>query len=56
VREELSSSEKQRASDIATDLSLEYNVVISCFDYLYGAFKTWETPFLMSVRREGIEV
>ena len=56
VRENLTSFEKDRISDISSDLNLKYDVVITYFDYLYEVFKTWETPFLMNVRREGIEV
>jgi len=56
LRENLTSFEKDRISDISSDLNLKYDVVITCFDYLYEVFKTWETPFLMNVRKEGIEV
>jgi len=53
VRENLTSFEKD---NISSDLNLKYDIVITCFYYLYEVFKTWETPLLMNVRREGIEV
>ena len=56
VRESLTSFEKDRISKISSDLNLKYDIVITCFYYLYEVFKTWETPLLMNVRREGIEV
>jgi predicted nucleotidyltransferase len=56
VKEKLTKREKERVSIKATELSLKYDIVISCFTYLYQAYKTWETPFLMNVRNEGIKI
>ncbi|CAD7783017.1 MAG: hypothetical protein KIIPBIDF_01905 [Candidatus Methanoperedenaceae archaeon GB50] len=56
MRKNLTSFEKDRISNISSDLNLKYDIVITCFYYLYEVFKTWETPLLMNVRREGIEV
>jgi predicted nucleotidyltransferase len=56
VKEKLTKKEKDSISIKASELSLKYDIVISCFTYLYQAYKTWETPFLMNVRSEGIKI
>jgi hypothetical protein len=56
VKEKLTKKERARVSIKASELSLKYNTVISCFVYIYQAYETWETPFLMNVRSEGIKI
>lgn len=56
VKEKLTREEKDKISLKASGLSLKHDIVISCFDYIYDAYKTWETPFLMNVRREGTKI
>ncbi|MBA7545586.1 hypothetical protein ES705_37955 [subsurface metagenome] len=54
VREKLTSEEEKKILELSSAISLEYDMVITCFDYPYDAFQSWETPFLMNVRREGV--
>jgi predicted nucleotidyltransferase len=56
VKEKLTKKEKDRVSIKASELSLKYDIVISCFIYIYQAYETWETPFLINVRGEGIKI
>lgn len=56
VNEKLTEKERDKISFIASKISLKYETVISCFDYPLYAFQSWETPFLMNVRREGIRI
>jgi len=53
VRENLTSFEKDRISNISLDLNLKYDIVITCFYYLYEVFKTWETPFFDECEERG---
>lgn len=56
VKEKLTKEEEDKISQMSADMSLEYDVVITCFDYPYDAFQSWETPFLMNVRKEGVKI
>jgi predicted nucleotidyltransferase len=56
IKEKLTKKEKDSISIKASELSLKYDIVISCFAYLYQDYKTWETPFLMNVRSEGLKI
>ncbi len=56
VTERLTEDEKEQLSDIATALSLEYDTLISYFEYYYENFLRDETPFLMNVRKEGVKI
>lgn len=42
-----------RTSGLLGDLSLRYDVVVSCTYVSEASFRTERTPFLMNVRREG---
>ncbi len=44
------------SSDLTASLSLEHDVVISRAFVSKNAFKIRQTPFIMNVRREGIQV
>ena len=46
----------EKTVDATADLSLEYNVVISTAFTSLDNFKSLQTPFLMNVRREGVQV
>jgi len=56
VKEEPTEEEELKISLLTTDMSLTHDIVISCFTYPYDAFQKWETPFLMNIRREGINI
>ena len=56
VKEKLTRKEKERISKITADLSLTYDVVITCFDYLYTDFRDRNSPFLLNVRKEGVAI
>ncbi len=45
-----------RTSDIVSELSLEYDVVISRAFVSKDAFEHGQTPFLLNVRREGVAI
>ena len=56
VKEKLTRKERDGISRISSDLSLTYDIVITCFDYLYTDFKNRNSPFLLNVRREGVAI
>jgi predicted nucleotidyltransferase len=43
-----------RVGDFTTDLSLKYNVVVSCVFIAAKRLQNEETPFLLNVRKEGV--
>lgn len=51
-----SAAEIDRTLDIIADLSLEYNVLVSCVFMDEHHFITRAGPFLRNVRREGVPV
>ena len=46
----------ERTVDLTADLSLEYDIVISTAFTSYESFINLQTPFLMNVRREGVQI
>lgn len=56
VKDKLSLEEREKISDFSSNLSLEHDTVITCFDYPYDDFKHRNTPFLLNIRREGITI
>ncbi len=49
-------AENARISPIASELSLNHDVLISCMIYSESEFRRWNTPLLLNVRREGVLV
>jgi len=49
-------AEYARISPIASEISLKYDVVISCLLYREDEYLRWNTPLLLNVRREGVQV
>lgn len=56
LNSDLSVAEDNKISDITTDLSLKFDVVISCFKIKQEEFIEYQTPFLMNIRNEGLRV
>ncbi|MGC9093201.1 MAG: nucleotidyltransferase family protein [Bacteroidota bacterium] len=56
VREELTKEEKEKIYTTVSNISLENDVVISLIDYPDAIFNSFNTPFLQSVKGEGIEI
>jgi predicted nucleotidyltransferase len=48
--------EIDRMADIFTELNLEHNVLIAVYPVSEGDFKKVESPLLINVRKEGINV
>jgi uncharacterized protein len=46
----------QRTSEITSEISLKYDVVLSRSFARLEDYKTRQTPFLMNVRREGVAI
>ncbi len=51
-----SNTEIPRASPLASGLSLQHDVVISCVYISEEAFRRDESPLLLNIRREGVLV
>lgn len=49
-------AEISRTGHLATSLSLQYNVVISCAFIAEERFRSEHSPFLLNVHREGVPV
>ena len=56
LNSDLTVTEDKEISDIASDLSLRFDVVISCFRIKHKEFIEYQTPFLMNIRNEGLRV
>jgi len=54
VRKKLTKKEDEKLSELSVSLSLKYDLLITCFPYPEKAYQSWETPFLMNVRKEGV--
>lgn len=52
----LSPYERKKIDEIITRFSLENDLVITCIDYSLNIFERFNTPFLMNVKEEGIQV
>jgi predicted nucleotidyltransferase len=56
VREKLTKEEDKKISELSSAISLEYDMVITCFDCLLRDFKHRNSPFLLNIRREGEKI
>ena len=56
VSEELTQEEKILVDEIVSQLSLKYDVVLSCVDYPLKVYESYNTPFLLNVKEEGIRI
>jgi len=56
VREKLDLDKYEKINEIATELTLKYGVVVSILDYPKDAFMSLDSPFLQSIKREGIRI
>jgi len=56
VKEELSPLEKNKIKELIARFSLENDIVISCIDYPEKFYLEYNTPFLLNVKEEGIEI
>jgi len=56
VKEELSPFEKNEIKELISRFSLENDIVISCIDYPEKLYNKYNTPFLLNVKEEGIEI
>ncbi len=56
VREKLTKEEDKKISELSSAISLEYDMVITCFDCLLHDFKHRNSPFLLNIRREGVKI
>ncbi len=53
---ELSRAEKDAIDDLIADYSLRHDVVISAIVYPSKTFQEYSTPFLLSVKEDGIAI
>jgi len=53
---ELSRAEKDAIDDLTAERSLRYDVVISAIVYPSKTFQEYSTPFLLSVKEDGIAI
>ncbi|USH00499.1 nucleotidyltransferase domain-containing protein [Thermococcus argininiproducens] len=56
VKEKLDLHKYEKVNEIATKLSLKYEIVISIMDYPKKDFMSLDSPFLQSVKKEGIKI
>ena len=49
-------NEKQKISQICSSLSLNYDTVIVCIDYLQKEFEKRSSPLVLNVKKEGIRI
>ena len=56
VREELADEEREKIYNTVSNISLKNDVVISLIDYPAAIFNSFNTPFLRSIKEEGIEI
>lgn len=56
VKEELSPLEKNEIKELISRFSLENDIVISCIDYPEKLYNKYNTPFLLNVKEEGVEI
>ena len=52
----LSLSEKNKVDEIISRFSLENDMVVVCIDYPVDFFEKFNSPFLLNVKEEGVEV
>ena len=48
--------EKNEISQICSSLSLSYDTVIVCIDYLQKEFEKRSSPLVLNVKKEGIRI
>lgn len=48
--------EKQKISRICSSLSLSYDTVIVCIDYLQKEFDKRSSPLVLNVKKEGVRI
>ncbi|NJE25928.1 nucleotidyltransferase domain-containing protein [Thermococcus sp. MV5] len=56
VKQKLDLDKYEKINEIVTKLTLKYGVVVSILDYPKNAFMSLDSPFLQSVKREGIKI
>jgi predicted nucleotidyltransferase len=56
LNQPLSKAEEEAVSVAVSDIGLANDVLISCLEYPADGFREWDTPFLMSVRKEGVRI
>jgi len=56
VKNELIRKEKEKIDDLTAKHSLKHDILISCIVYPLKIFEEYNTPFLLSVKEEGIRV
>ncbi len=56
MREELADEEREKIYNTVSNISLKNDVVISLIDYPAAIFNSFNTPFLRSIKEEGIEI
>ena len=56
VKQKLDLNKYEKINEMVTKLSLKYGAVISILDYPKDAFTSLDSPFLQSVKKEGIKI
>ena len=56
VKEKLNLEEYEKIMEIAAELSLKYERIVSIIDYPKRIFTSSDSPFLQNVKREGIKI
>lgn len=56
LNQPLSKAEDEAVSVAVSEIGLANDVLISCLEYPADGFRDWDTPFLMSVRKEGVRI
>ena len=56
LNRDLTDEEDEMISNLSSELSLKYDVVITCFPYLTDEFEKGNSPFLLNVKKEAMVV
>jgi hypothetical protein len=56
LNERITREEDEKITEISSRLSLKYDTVISCLDYLKEDFETRTSPLTLNVKKEGIRI
>lgn len=56
VKEKLTKEEDKKISQLSSDISLEHDIVITCFDYLLHDYKHRNSPFLLNAKKDAVKI
>jgi uncharacterized protein len=56
LRNPLTPLEEEQLAQLKSEQSLAFDTLLSCFPYSEEAWTSWQTPFLVNLRNEGIRL